>query len=186
MGMIGLGSDGDTKTEFLNVFGNEYQEVAVLELNQLKKMKSEITVANAIFQTGDVLPEFKTELKESYGAEIFDVMTKNEINAWCNINTGGMIRWIIGDDLDRNTKAVLANAIDLKARWIEKFNADLSVKGKFEGGVDVIYMNKVSKMNYLENDIFQAVGLPYESGLEMVVILPKKKTCYGRCDQKSS
>jgi len=174
MGMIGLGSDGDTKTEFLNVFGNEYQEVAVLELNQLKKMQSELTVANAIFQKEDVLEEFKMELKLSYGAEIFDEMTKNEINDWCNKNTGGMIREIIGDDLNVNTKAVLVNAIYLKARWIESFNAELSEKGKFAGGVDVIYMNKVSKMNYLENDIFQAVGLPYEDGLEMVVILPKE------------
>jgi len=176
MGMVGLGSEGNTKQEFLNVFGDEYQQHAVWQVKALERMQSQITVANAIFQTGDVLEKFKKDLKDSYKAEIRDDMTKDAINTWCFEKTNNKIKEIIQEDLDSNTIAVIVSAIYLNAKWKESFDRTLLRTGKFNHGIgeyDVTYMKKKSIMNYLDDSLFQAVGLPYEGDLEMVVVLPK-------------
>jgi len=173
MGMVGLGSDGKTQNQFLRVFGDRYQHHAMVQLSALERIESQVTIANAIFQTGDVREEFSNELAHFYKAEVRTDMNKAAINKWCFEKTSGKINQIIGDELDGTTKAVVVNAIYLKAKWKESFDREHSRMGKFNQLHDVYYMKKNSKMDYLENHIFQAVGLPYEGNLEMVVVLPK-------------
>jgi len=77
--------------------------------------------------------------------------------------------------LDPDTKAVVVNAIYLKAKWEESFAKKLTYRGKFDNKHDVYYMKMKSYMNYLRNDLFQAVRLSYEEHLEMVVVLPHER-----------
>jgi len=79
MAMVGLGSDGQTEKEFQKVFGNGYLHQAELQLSALDKMQSQITLANAIFQTEDVRKDFIEDLKK-FKAEISNDMKKDAIN----------------------------------------------------------------------------------------------------------
>jgi len=174
MGMIGLGSQGSTKEQFQNLLGERYVSHAFTQLNALQQIPAQISIANAIFQTGVVREEFTKDLKHFFDAEVRDDMNKDAINRWCAQKTSGKINQLLSDELDETAKAVLVNAVYLKAKWKKSFDKGQSHKGKFNMKHDVFYMKMDSKMRYTENELFQAVALPYEGdNLEMILVQPQ-------------
>jgi len=180
LAMVGLGSDGKTEEQFQLVLGDSFVNLAQQQSKVLGGMESQITVANAIFQTGLIHEEFSEELAKLFKAEIRSDMNMAAINQWCYEKTSGKIEQVLKDDLDWSTKAVVVNALYLKAMWMKKFDKELTIPGKFDERYDVNYMQKKERMGYFtgkdEKLEFQAVVLPYEKNLEMLVVLPGPKS----------
>ena len=106
---------------------------------------------------------------------------RKEINAFVEERTGGKIREMLSPGaLDMATRLVLVNAIYFRGRWQERFERSGTRDAPFmlapDRKVTVAMMSRTGEYDYMENDLLQAVGLPYEGGrLSMVVLLPKGK-----------
>ncbi|MDD3642761.1 MAG: serpin family protein [Candidatus Krumholzibacteria bacterium] len=122
--------------------------------------------------------EFVTVCRESFGAGVFPLTAAEPINAWVSEKTQGMIPTII-ESIDGRDIAVLVNAIYFKGRWATPFDPGRTVDGTFRGaGGDqkARMMVRDGEMNYLENDLLQAVRLPYGAGgASMYVLLPREE-----------
>ncbi len=145
-----------------------------------------IFLANALWyrQEYTLNPAFSKILNSYYDSETFgrDFSNKasliDEINKWTDLKTRGIIDHII-DDLDPDTKAVLANALYFKGSWRNGFDAENTRKANFhgiDGDAKVDMMNTTEYFSYASAYAFEAVEMAY--GLYgqcyMTIIMPKK------------
>ena len=128
-----------------------------------------LTLANALFvQNGyPVQDGFVRTLSEQYGSKLHTVDFGNEqaaldaVNGWANTYTAGRIPKILAE-LDPLTRAVIANAVYLKADWLSPFRrigkSDFTVAGRAE---PVQMMNRESSLGYASGEGWRSVDLPY-------------------------
>ena len=109
-------------------------------------------------------------------------LATNTINKWVADQTEGAIEKLFGpDDLDRNTRLVLTNAIYFKGGWRFPFMEGATNASPFytldNDRIDVDMMNQKNRFSYFESDEAQYIALPFHnSTLSMVVYLPKDTT----------
>ena len=192
MGMLANGADGKTQQEILKAIGCE--GVSVKELNDCYKAlmlsagkfdkQTTVNIANfiAINKNFRLNSDFAHTVADSYqaGVESMDFTSPKSatrINDWCKKQTKGMIPSII-DQVDPAAVSYLLNAIYFNGTWQEKFDAKNTRLENFSGytrdikKVNMMHQNK--KFAYTENDMLQAVELPYGNGCyQMTVLLPK-------------
>ena len=192
MGMLANGADGKTQQEILKAIGCE--GVSVKELNNCYKAlmlsagkfdkQTTVNIANfiAINKNFRLNSDFAHTVADSYqaGVESMDFTSPKSatrINDWCKKQTKGMIPSII-DQVDPAAVSYLLNAIYFNGTWQEKFDAKNTRLENFSGytrdikKVNMMHQNK--KFAYTENDMLQAVELPYGNGCyQMTVLLPK-------------
>lgn len=192
MGMLANGADGKTQQEILKAIGCE--GVSVKELNDCYKAlmlsagkldkQTTVNIANfiAINENFRLNSDFAHTVADSYqaGVESMDFSSPKSatrINDWCKKQTKGMIPSII-DQVDPAAVSYLLNAIYFNGTWQEKFDAKNTHLENFSGytrdikKVNMMHLNK--KFAYTENDMLQAVELPYGNGsYQMTVLLPK-------------
>jgi len=194
LGMILDGAQGETADQIAEVLGYGAGENALVNeyclsmLNQLPKLdkKTKIAIANAIYvdKGYDLKDSYKSEVGKYYKAEIANLdfskgsEALKEINGWCSKNTNGMIPKIL-DEVSPEMLAYLLNALYFKGQWKDKFSKSRSAEETFtnEAGTksQVTMMKTKKEFPYTENEIFQAVRLPYGNGAyAMTVLLPKK------------
>ncbi len=143
-----------------------------------------VAIANGLFvQDGlPVTDGFLRTLASQYGAgaRIVDFesgQAAGQINAWVRKQTAERITKLF-DQLDPNTRLVLANAIYLKAEWQTPFIKELTADAMFTRAdgttVAVPMMNQQESLRYASGQGWQAVELPYAgSELAMRVIVPQ-------------
>ena len=192
MGMLANGADGKTQQEILKAIGCE--GVSVKELNECYKAlmlsagkldkQTTVNIANfiAINKNFTLNSDFAHTVADSYqaGVESMDFTNSKSatrINDWCKKQTKGMIPSII-DQVEPAAVSYLLNAIYFNGTWQEKFDAKNTRLENFSGytrdikKVNMMHLNK--KFAYTENDMLQAVELPYGNGsYQMTVLLPK-------------
>jgi serpin B len=101
------------------------------------------------------------------------------INSWVNDRTHGKIEKIIEpEDIDWSTVMFLINAIYFKGTWTYEFKKDLTKDELFnlaDGSTKVCkMMHLTGGLAYFDNQLFQAVDLPYGDSLySMTVFLPQ-------------
>jgi serpin B len=101
------------------------------------------------------------------------------MNSWVKEKTRGKISEIVkADAIDANTVMFLINAIYFKGTWTFEFkkeNTRDDVFTKLDGSqIPCKMMNMTGTLSYVENDLFQAVDLPYGNQLfSMTIFLPK-------------
>lgn len=140
-----------------------------------------LTLANALFlQDGyPMLDRFLRTLTEQYGSQVRTVdfgdqlAALNEVNGWANQYTAGRIPKIL-ETVDPLTRAVIANAVYLKADWTRPFDEagdrDFAVAGR---QVQVPMMDRKDRLGYATGAGWQAVDIPYFGDtLAMRVIAP--------------
>jgi len=186
------GADSDTKTEMeqtmkLNELTpeqiNQSYKILVTALQSLDE-KVVFEIANAIYYANGfpVKQSFLDINSSYYDAEVEDLdFSKQQeaveiINGWVSEKTHEKIEKII-ESLSPNAKLVLLNAIYFYGNWTTEFKEDGTHMDRFykNDGTqpEVAMMNKEDKMEYLTNDLFSAVKLPYGNGqYNMVVMLP--------------
>ena len=156
--------------------GEETEEVAF-----------ELHATNAVWgQAGYTFrPEYLDLLALNYGAgvRLVDFQANapaavEAINNWVSEETEGRIRDIL-DELERDTKLVLVNAIYFNAAWALPFDeADTEDEPFYllDGDEEKVpLMHQWDDFLYTEGDGFQAIQLPYDyNEVAMVILLPRE------------
>jgi serpin B len=153
-----------------------------------EKGQVELSIANALWvEKGfSLLKNFTDLTGRYYEASVNRVGFKNEterarlqINAWVEDKTKNKIQELIKPGvLDSLTRLVLTNAIYFKGNWARRFKKDRTREEQFwmEPGTAVMVpmMNGQDDFGYLEDEMLQALELPYAGdSLSMIVLLPR-------------
>lgn len=192
LGMLLDGAEDETAAEICNVLGYGAGEVAEVNdyclsmLSQLPEMDklTKLNIANAIF-LNEICPlkeDYKNTVEKYYDAKVSNLDfsdvpgSTKKINKWCSDQTNGMIPKIL-DAVDPGMLAYLLNAMYFKGQWKEKFSKSATAEETFTDETGVSSQKKMMKLDkrfsYTENDVFQAVRLPYGNGaFSMTVLLP--------------
>lgn len=146
-----------------------------------------LTIANRLFaQKGYQFRQaFLALVKQNYGGafEPLDFVTDasgatQHINQWVADQTHDRIRDLIpANALNKMTRLVLANALYLKAPWVDPFSEKATRPEPFHvrgiTAVDVPTMNKEAHFGFAKREGFIAVSLPYVGNdLQFLVLLP--------------
>ena len=195
LGMILDGAQGTTADEISRVLGygagetdavNEFCRSMLTQLPKLDQ-KTTLTMANALFVDDGwpLLDSYQSTVRKYYDAEIANLnfadgaASLKAINGWCADHTNGLIPKIL-DEVDPSILAYLLNAMYFKSQWVDKFQPSYTREEKFmdESGrtTPVQMMRRTHENLYYEDDVLQAVTLPYGNGaFSMTVFLPQAK-----------
>ena len=195
LGMVNDAATGQTEQELEQTLG--FHEGGIQAVNDyckklidgLPKVDKDVTldIANAIFvnkNNAKLKPQFEQDMQTYYNAkaEALDFTassTLDHINGWCDEKTKGMIPKIL-DAVEPNMVTYLLNAIYFKADWATKFDQkntknESFTKEKGEGSTTLPMMHQNVLINYLKNDTYCAIEMPYGNGSwKMTVMLPEE------------
>ena len=199
LGMMNNGAAGQTQQEINETLGfgeagadgiNAFCQKMLAESGMLDE-KTKALISNTIFVNegkGCRLQDgFIAKANEFYDAQpqnrdFFDGETMNAINQWANDHTEGMIPQVFDED-SFNPWAVsyLLNALYFKGMWSKPFDVADTKEEAFGGGPVVPMMHKEqTEFEYAENDLYQAIVLPYGNGAyQMSVFLPREDKTIG-------
>ena len=186
------GARAQTKEAFDNTM--HFNGLTLEEVNQSAKQltdallsvdpKVTLNIANSIWYKQGFLVEsdFITRNQTYYYAEVQSLdfnasQSVNTINSWVDDNTNHKISKIV-EMLNPNDRMLLINAIYFKGDWRNRFDASQTDSKPFylENGQSVTasMMQTTGTYPYFENDMLDALEMPYGQGnFSMVVLLPK-------------
>ena len=196
LGMLLNGAQGETAAEICKMLGYVEKDVAEvnewcrLMLDQLPTIdkKTKLKLADAIFynKSYTLKTPYRDAVVKWYDAELQALdfgktkASADAINKWCDKQTEGMVPHVL-DEVDPIAVAYLVNALYFKSQWTEKFDKGNTGSENFttaKGTKKKVKMMKLDgkKFSYGENDLCQAVSLPYgNKAYSMTVLLPKGK-----------
>lgn len=145
----------------------------------------ELAVANSLWarEGVDFNEDFLQRNRDYYKAEIAELDFSDEdaadqINAWVKEKTRDKIEEIVEAPIAQETILFLINAIYFKGEWSEPFDTELTREIPFNlpdgSQKNHPVMFRKYDFRYLENDLFQAVSLPYgkDERVSMYIFLP--------------
>lgn len=188
-----LGMDDRTENEILaaqkalsEMLGANAQTDSEESTDENGYPKSILETANAVYiddklKTVSAFDDLTNIFSDTYQASLkkCDLSTEdtmNEINAWVNDKTHGLIDSILTEPMSEGVRMTLFNAVYFKAAWIREFSEELTDKQTFHGAkgdTTVDMMHQQAHFDYAESDDYQMVRLPYYGNCEMTVYLPK-------------
>lgn len=187
------GAAGETRSAMektLQLEGMSMDEVNaafadLLTILQNPDPKVELTVANSLWarEGVDFKEDFLQRNRDYFQAEVaeldFDDPDAAEtINHWVRDNTRNKIDGIVEPPINPDTVLFLINAIYFKGDWSEPFEKELTRDMVFKQPdgkkKEHPIMFRYGNYRYLENELFQAVSLPYGKNerISMYVFLP--------------
>ena len=194
LGMLNNGAAGQTQQEINNVLGfgeagadaiNNYCRKLLTETNDIDKWGAKTEMANTIFVNSGLDYElqqgFIDKANQYYDAtptalNFYDDGALDIINQWSNDKTHGMIPEILNNNtFNPNSVSYLLNALYFKGSWTNPFKESDTKEEAFNGGASVPMMQQDVDLDYTENDLYQAVRLPYgNEGFRMTIFLPRE------------
>lgn len=194
LGMLNNGAAGQTQQEINNVLGfgeagadaiNNYCRKLLTETNDIDKWGAKTEMANTIFVNSGLGYElqqgFIDKANQYYDAtptalNFYDDGALDIINQWSNDKTHGMIPEILNNNtFNPNSVSYLLNALYFKGIWTNPFKESDTKDESFNGGASVPMMQQDVDLDYTENDLYQAVRLPYgNEGFRMTIFLPRE------------
>ena len=199
LGMLNNGADEETLKEINQTLGfgeagadaiNAFCQKMLKESNTLDE-KTKALIANTIFMNegmGYHLQEgFMDKVNTYYDAQpqnrnFADGETMDVINQWASDHTMGMIPEVLKEDsFNPDAVSYLLNALYFKGIWSSPFKKEATQDEPFGGGDEVPMMHNFREgLLYAENDLYQAVRLPYGNGAyRMDVFLPREDKTVG-------
>ena len=208
LGMLNNGATGETQQQINKVLG--FADTGAEGINAFcRKMLSravcldpdtKLNIANNIYFNSSkgltLNPVFLQLAKENYEAEpdirdFHDGLTMDVINQWCSDHTEKMIEKVLNEgSFNPSAVSYLLNAIYFKGNWETKFEEENTVEEPFGEPVDfgqygdlrpiVPMMHQTGSYLYWENDLCQAVMLPYGNESFVInILLPRegKRIC---------
>lgn len=196
LGMLSNGANGETHDEILYALGlSQYsqEEVNVYFkklIEGLHTVNSAITVktSNSVWGNAGVplKDDFQKMNIENYFAmvsqlDFSDPSAVDQINAWCNQTTEGLIPSIL-DEVNPTATVYLLNSLYFKARWESEFASEKTQQGDFTtfSGkmVKADFMQTQRMAAYVENEWFTSMSLSYQNdSYVMRLILPQPEIC---------
>ncbi|MEI3614055.1 serpin family protein [Pseudogracilibacillus sp. SO30301A] len=192
------GAEAKTKAEMEEVL--ELNGLTVDEINKANRALVdmltkdsegfELSIANSIWLNEEYhfTGAFEKKAIDYFDAEIFeinvfDTTSVDQINNWVNDSTDGKIEEIIEAPLHPDMVTLLINALYFNGKWTYEFDEGNTKTSTFfspEREMDVPFMVLEEELEYVENETFQAVKLPYGKGeMNMQVILPNEGVSLG-------
>jgi len=154
-----------------------------------EKLRKYVNISN-ITMTKDTAQLFAEYLKkvEKLGNPMQFKATKisklvGKVNALISENTGGLITDLMKpNDISDDTFLILINTIYMNLTWGTKFAKNGTRNQPFfsQSNQRMVEMMKHNEKDfkYFENDVYQALNLPYNNHqLSMIIVLPKDTTC---------
>ena len=151
--------------------------------NAARASSGELLVANSFWSAPEdpLRPTFSTLLRDRCDADARLLsspvgMSVAAINHWVSRKTKGYIPLAV-DDLPSETRLLLVNAIYFKMKWACEFDRSATSPRDFHPETGdaqrVPFMNLVTEVPVLDNEIYRAVRLPYGGEkFEMEIVLP--------------
>jgi serine protease inhibitor len=195
LGLISNGAGGETKKQINKVLGcddsgatniNEFCRKILTEAPKLDRL-TQMEINNDFFSQEGYTPKpaFAKIAKEYYHTALSSLdfgseESVDEINQKISQRSNGMLPKVLDkSNLDPLMGFVLANTIYFKSIWTDKFPKALTRDEVFkdEDGKEkkVPMMNQEHNFYYTENDLCQALCLPYSNeAYQMIVLLPKE------------
>ncbi|MGI6073058.1 MAG: serpin family protein [Fermentimonas sp.] len=193
MAMVWNGAEGETKTQIQNTLGFEgvpdqavnlyYKNLkdSVLSVDSTTK----IAIANSIWTNKNIKikSDFLDKNNRYFNSTVESMdfgspATAQRINQWTADNTNNLIKDVMQSTNPMDLMYVL-NAVYFKGTWTSKFDASQTKERPFtlENGqkTTVGMMEQEADFIYAEDDVMQAVMLPYGNrAFSMTVLLPKE------------
>jgi serpin B len=190
------GTDGNTKTQMQEVLQTAGLDIAAVNeaykylLTTLPELDPlvQLDLANSIWydQNFPVYPEFLDVNSEYFNSEVISAdfkapETVDLINNWVSDKTQDRIPTVL-DEISPDAIMYLINAIYFKGDWQYTFDEEETFETNFhrpDGNtipVDMMGWNGNAELDYFENELFQAVDLPYgDRTFSMTLLLPKNE-----------
>jgi serpin B len=199
LGMLNNGADGQTLQEINQTLGfgeagadgiNAFCQKMLKEANTLDE-RTNALIANTIFVNEGCdyhLQEGFIDKANTYydaqpqNRDFADGETMDVINQWASDHTMGMIPEVLNEDsFNPGAVSYLLNALYFKGIWSSPFRKENTQDEPFGGGEEVPMMHKEdTELLYAENDLYQAVRLPYGNGAyRMDIFLPREDKTVG-------
>lgn len=192
LGMLSNGANGETHEEILYTLGlSQYSQEEVNAyfkklIEGLHTVNSAITVktANSVWGNAEVplKDDFQKMNIENYSAmvsqlDFSDPSAVEQINAWCNQTTEGLIPSIL-EEVNPTATVYLLNSLYFKARWESEFAPEKTQEGDFNTSsgkvVKADFMQTQRMAAYVENEWFTSTSLSYQNdSYVMRLILPQ-------------
>lgn len=189
LAMTSNGAKGETRAQMEAAFGMSIEELngyLYAYLKQLPQGKNyKLSLANAIWfkdtPSFAVEADFLQTNADYYGAGLykaaFDDTTRDEINAWVEENTDGMIKEIL-DKIPGDAVMYLVNALAFDAEWRIIYKEDQIRSGTFtkeDGTTQSVELMYANENRYLEDDHATGFIKDYAGGqYAFVALLPKE------------
>lgn len=195
LGMLWEGSTGDTRKEMAgslrlneepNGTDNCYERLGRPLGFQLETERRglEMLTANSLWCDDGFVPkeEYAKTLKEHYWAEIQALSFRapdaaGKVNRWAEEKTRGRIRAVI-DSLEGSSPLIALNAVYFKGLWSTPFKPEQTKVEEFtlqDGTKELVpMMRRTGEFSYMERSGAQIVRLPYQGGMSMYVMLPRR------------
>lgn len=194
LAMLYNGAEGQTKEQMQQMLrkagltpddlNQSYKDLVAALVSHDPKVA--LSIANAIYyrNTFSVKNSFITTNQNYYQAEVQgldfskEAETLQTVNDWVKTNTNGKIDKII-DQVRSETIMYLLNAIYFNGEWTYRFDPkktyDMPFKKEDNATVQVPMMMIENPFNYLRNNDFQLLEMPYGSGkYSMLIFLPQQ------------
>lgn len=205
LSLAAQGSDGETKEAFVNTLN--ISNIDILAEGYKMVMDSLHTIqdvtlhmANKVYikDSYNLKESFKTTITKLFYSEIepVDFLKSKEaaktINSWVENKTNEKIKDLVKEeDLDKDTRLILVNAIYFKGKWKHPFKVERTTSEEFylneNDTVDVQMMHITERFSikFDENLNAQILELPYTNdNVSMVIILPNNRNGLEELEEK--
>ena len=194
IGLLSNGAGGETKKQINKVLGgndkkaaniNDFCRKMLTEVPRLDRL-TQMEIGNDIFSPkGYKLKSAFAKIADEYyhtdlnSLDFDSEKSVAEINRKISQRSNGMIPQVLDKSkFDPTSGFALMNTIYFKGIWTDKFSSGLTEDEVFrdEDGNEtkVPMMNQTRQFFYTDNDLCQAICLPYSNGAyQMIVLLPK-------------
>lgn len=193
LSMVGLGAEGTTQAEFMNVLGNDMATASGEMMNLLPKNSenTKISLANSAWLVNQFTVDnsWLNEITSLMDAEVIQADLSSpaivgSMNNWIEDQTNGLIEDMITEPFSTDTMLVLFNTVYFKAKWESPFAVRATFKDKFtlKNGktisVPMMHKNNATDMKYISNDTIEGLVFPYRNWIDadgnfaMIVLKP--------------
>lgn len=176
LGMAGTGAKGATLSEFQQVLGTDLDCIPHSLMTTLPRDREgmKISLANSAWVDDDFEAEkdYLVEIDSFYLSDVYRAnlsanQTMEDMNAWIDINTNGLIPKLLEEPLDEDSRLALFNTIYFKGKWAIEFSKDDTREREFykEDGtteqVDMMHLYG-ENLQYVNTEEAVGVVLPYK------------------------
>lgn len=204
MAMTSMGSNGETKNQIdqvlhFNTDPNALAAAFSLLNDQIVTSKDvpeafpQVNLANGMWMQVEkpFMPEFVDVLEKYFKSGIYALNfaenpepSRQEINQWVENRTNGKINDLLPvGSITPDTHLVIASAIYMQAPWQIQFDPSMTTHEMFfhDSAMSLVeMMNETSAFQFMKNDEFAALEMPYglekggDAELAMLIFLPNE------------
>jgi serine protease inhibitor len=196
LGLAGAGARGRTRQEIVaalrcepDLAGLAGLAAALAEAARLDEVEggpdARIAVANTLWAdaTLPVAPDYAEAVRAWPGGAVRSAdfrggpeAARREVNADVERTTNGLIRDLLAPrQVQRDTRAILVNALWLRVSWLQEFPPSATRPAPFRapgGAIEVPTMHVERQFRYAAGPGWQLVGVPAGGGVVAEVLLP--------------